>query len=116
MSNDFYTQFKFPDIINDVPKNDHGWYPKENEALLTPKVKDKKLVVELGSWLGKSTRVWLNNSDAKVVCVDTWRGSVEHTENRKDIKGILPSLKDTFLKKGRTIAPPPSTGEWKLFH
>jgi predicted O-methyltransferase YrrM len=60
-------------------------------------VKDKKLVVELGSWLGKSTRMWLNNSQANVICIDTWQGSVEHTDNRLDIKGKLQSLKDTFL-------------------
>lgn len=94
---DFFKDYKYPCNYPKVPKDDHGWYPKWNEELLTPQVTDKKLVVELGSWLGKSTRVWLNNSQANVICIDTWQGSIEHTEKRKDVVGKLPSLKDTFL-------------------
>ena len=97
INNDFFKDYKFPSSYSQVPKDDHGWFPKWNEELLTPQVKNKKLVVELGSWLGKSTRVWLNNSQANVICIDTWQGSIEHTKERKDVIGKLPSLKDTFL-------------------
>jgi hypothetical protein len=93
----FFEDYKYPMSYSKVPKDDHGWFPKWNEELLIPNVKNKKLVVELGSWLGKSARVWLNNSDAKVICIDTWAGSIEHTDKREDIIGKLPSLKDTFL-------------------
>lgn len=96
---DFFKDYKYPleQYYSKEPKDDHGWFPKWNEELLIPNVKNKKLVVELGSWLGKSTRMWLKNSQANVICIDTWQGSVEHTKRRKDIKGKLQSLKDTFL-------------------
>jgi hypothetical protein len=101
---DFFKDYKYPRNYPEVPKDDHGWYPKWNEELLTPQVKDKKLVVELGSWLGKSTRVWLNNSQANVICIDTWQGSIEHAKDRKDVIGKLPTLKDTFLNNQRQWA------------
>jgi SAM-dependent methyltransferase len=94
---DFFEDYKFPRVYSAVPKDDHGWFPKWNEELLIPQVKNKKLVLELGSWLGKSTRMWLKNSQANVICVDTWEGSIEHTKDRKDVIGKLPTLKDTFL-------------------
>jgi hypothetical protein len=97
INNDFFKDYKYPLEFPQVPKDDHGWFPKWNEELLVPNVTDKKLVVELGSWLGKSTRKWLTNSNANVICIDTWQGSVEHTERRKDVIGKLPTLKDTFL-------------------
>lgn len=97
LNENFVDKYKYPLNYSKVPKDDHGWFPKWNEQLLIPKVKDKKIVVELGAWLGKSTRMWLKNSQAKVICIDTWNGSIEHTKKREDIVNKLPSLKDTFL-------------------
>jgi hypothetical protein len=94
MSN-FFNKFKYPEVPN-VPKNDHGWFPKWNEELLVPLVTNKLLIVELGSWLGKSTRYWLNNSRARVSCIDTWLGSMDH-QGREDVKDKLPTLYETFL-------------------
>lgn len=39
-----------------------------------------KIVVEIGSWEGASAVSWAEYVD-KVICVDTWLGSVEHYEN-----------------------------------
>ena len=77
----FYENYKFPDASYNLNFDDHGWFPKWNSQLLLPLVKDKKLVLEIGSWLGKSTREWLKNSSAHVICVDTWGGSIEHNKN-----------------------------------
>lgn len=89
----FYEDFKYPETVNDFEFDDHGWFPKWNQRLLLPLVKDKKLVLEVGSWLGRSAREWLNHSEANVICVDTWEGSVEH--NKKDDRVI--NLYNTFL-------------------
>jgi SAM-dependent methyltransferase len=99
INKDFFKNYKYPleEYYSKVPKDDHGWFPRWNQELLLPKVANKKLVVELGSWLGKSTRMWLKNSQANVICIDTWQGSIEHNKKRKDIKNKLSSLKDTFL-------------------
>jgi hypothetical protein len=90
--NKFYEQYKFPSNYPIVPKDDQGWFSKWNEELLIPKVKDKKIVLEIGSWLGRSTRIWLQNSNAIVIPIDTWQGSIEHKGNKK-----LETLYDTFL-------------------
>jgi len=100
----FFDDYKYPVDYPTVPKDDHGWFTEWNEKLLLPQVKDKKLVLELGSWLGKSTRKWLTNSEANVICIDTWQGSLEHNEKRLDVKDKLQTLKDTFLN---------NQSEWK---
>lgn len=89
----FYNNFRYPDNISDLEFDDHGWFPKWNSQLLLPLVKDKKLVLELGSWLGKSTREWLTNSEANVICVDTWEGSIEHNQNDKRVQALY----NTFM-------------------
>lgn len=39
-----------------------------------------KIIVEIGSWEGASTLGWAEIAD-KVICIDTWLGSVEHYGN-----------------------------------
>ncbi|MCT0229502.1 class I SAM-dependent methyltransferase [Synechococcus sp. CS-1324] len=45
-------------------------------------------ILEIGSWMGASAMAWCEaaiplNADAKVYCVDTWLGSVEHYLNNE---------------------------------
>lgn len=75
-----------------------------NEKHLKRIIQEKKpkIVVELGSWLGKSTRFIAKNLldskiNGKVYAVDTWRGSAEHTSDRLDVKNKLPTLYQQFL-------------------
>lgn len=58
---------------------------------------DLKLIIELGSWLGASTRFILDNApNACVIAIDHWKGSEEHFgEARYATK--LPTLYETFL-------------------
>lgn len=44
------------------------------------KIFSPSIVVEIGTWEGASAICWAEYAD-KVVCVDTWLGSVEHYEN-----------------------------------
>lgn len=55
------------------------------------------IIVELGSWLGASTRFMLDTAPhALVLAIDHWKGSIEHTQYEKwSIK--LATLYDTFL-------------------
>lgn len=39
-----------------------------------------RIVIEIGSWEGASTLSWAEYAE-KVICIDTWLGSVEHYEN-----------------------------------
>ena len=58
----------------DVPKDNHGWFPEGNAKVLSLFLNDNtKCVIELGSWLGKSTRFILNQAkNAHVYAVDHW--------------------------------------------
>jgi len=89
----------FPAVEPAVPASDHGWFGPEHVELLTPFLNpDLKVVLEVGSWLGKSTR-WIADHapSAQVIAIDTWHGSPEHHQNA-EWKGMLPTLYDTFLK------------------
>jgi predicted O-methyltransferase YrrM len=76
--------------------NDMGFY--NNEAAMTKLLQQRraKVVIELGSWLGKSTRHFAKVIpwDGVVYAVDHWLGSVEH---HQDFQQYLPSLYDQFL-------------------
>jgi hypothetical protein len=56
-----------------------------------------KLVVELGSWLGLSTRFIAGRAPrATVIAIDHWQGSPEHQQDSK-YAALLPVLYETFL-------------------
>ena len=56
----------------------HGWLGHGNKAFLTSCVKNKniKVIVELGSWYGKSAHLMMTeaNHDITLFCVDKWSG------------------------------------------
>jgi len=60
--------------------------------------------VEIGSWMGLSSIVFANsllahlNLDARITCIDTWQGSVEHQSVPEVQDG---SLFDIFLRNVR---------------
>jgi len=90
--------FRFPKDAPSVPASDHGWFGPEHVELLTgcltPKI---KVALELGSWLGKSTRFIADHApNATVLAVDHWRGSQEHLV--PGLSQMLPTLYETFLK------------------
>lgn len=90
--------FPWPTEKPKVPTDDQGWFNKGHESFLSsftgPHV---SCVIELGSWLGKSTR-WLAQScpNAMVYAVDTWNGSCGMNANPENA-AKLPTLYDTFL-------------------
>jgi hypothetical protein len=81
-----------------LPFNDHGWYDGNAfyiEKLMT--LNKVKTVIEVGSWLGKSTRhiASLLQSSGKLYAVDTWAGSTEHYNGLES--GMLQNLYEQFL-------------------
>lgn len=82
-----------------VPPNTRGWFSAQNAVLLKRFLnKDTKVVIELGSWLGASTRFILNQApNALVFAIDTWRGGPDHQDPNGPWFKMLPTLKDTFL-------------------
>ena len=91
--------FRFPEKMPDVPASEHGWFGSEHVELLSGALgPETKVVLELGSWLGLSTRFIARNApNAVVLAVDHWVGSVEHRQD-PNLSRMLPTLYDTFLR------------------
>ena len=90
--------FRFPKERPRIPPSDHGWFGPEHADLLygalTP---NTKIVVELGSWHGLSTRFIARNApNAVVIAIDHWVGSAEHRAD-PDLCQMLPTLYETFI-------------------
>jgi hypothetical protein len=57
---------------------------------------DTRLVLELGAWLGLSTRYIADCApNARIITVDTWEGSPEHRDNPA-LQTLLPHLQAAF--------------------
>ncbi len=96
---DLKKAFTFPSTAPAVPTSDHGWFGPEHEELLSGLLGPQtKVVLELGSWLGKSTRFIASRAPkAIVISVDHWQGSAEH-HSTPQWKALLPTLYETFIK------------------
>lgn len=86
----------------DDPKSDHGWLGPANRRQLKKILDevDPMIVIELGSWLGKSARFFVENSRAVVICIDTWKGSRVH-QRKKFRDQHLKTLWKSFLSTNR---------------
>lgn len=91
--------FPWPAAPPDVPiPTEHiGWLADGAHECLTRELgEDSRIVVELGAWLGLSTRLIADTAvDARIICIDHWLGGPEHT--RPDWNAMLPGLFETFL-------------------
>jgi Methyltransferase domain len=92
--------FRFPEQPEPgVEASGHGWFNPENREILGDHlVSGTASVIELGSWLGLSTR-WIAerlSPGAKVIAVDHWLGSAEHWA-QDSYRPMLASLYDTFV-------------------
>ena len=100
-------QFTWPEEKPDLPFDSHGWFTDDNKASLKQFIKSNTLVIlEIGAWLGKSTRWLLEESNGIVVTIDTWEGSKEHKPKEiqdnslnlfNECKNRLPILYDQFI-------------------
>lgn len=93
---DLQKKYSWPEQKPNYPANPHSFflnYSQLKSVLNT----DIKLIVELGSWLGTSTRFILDNApQAVVIAIDHWKGSTEHF-TMPYVAPFLPILYETFL-------------------
>jgi glycosyltransferase involved in cell wall biosynthesis len=75
-----------------------GWLGEGTDYLLACELSTAtRVVVELGAWLGLSTRFIADRApNAVIVSVDHWQGSPEHRE-QPEFRSLLPTLYDSFL-------------------
>lgn len=73
-------KYPWPAEMPDVPEDWFGWFCPDTAAMLLRNLDEQtELVVELGTFLGFSSRAILGYApNAHLICVDTWKGSPEH--------------------------------------
>jgi predicted O-methyltransferase YrrM len=83
------------DCVELLPFNPQGWYSNATPMEKLIKEKDPKVVIEVGSWLGLSTRhiARTMRKDGVVYAVDHWLGSPNEDNSSFD----LPNLYRQFL-------------------
>ncbi len=83
--------------INDLPFDGHGWFG--NAEYLEHQISHKKpkVIIEVGSWLGCSTRFMAGMlpRGGKLYAVDTWKGSPNEPLHLQDPR--MPYLYQLFL-------------------
>jgi len=94
--------FPWPDRRPTVeaPSRNRGWLGEGTERALTGVLsRETRLVVELGAWLGMSSRHILDHApNAVLISVDHWQGSPEHRA-RDEFRAMLPTLYEAFLSE-----------------
>ena len=91
--------------ILDEPPAAPGWLADGARQLLHQSLSEQtRLIVEIGSWVGLSTRFIADRAPkAVVIAIDHWCGSPEH-QREPAWKAMLPGLYETFLCSAGTIA------------
>jgi len=98
---ELHRRYPWPHTAPNVEPDDHGWFQPCNQRLLERFLGPQtELIVELGSWLGLSSRFMLHAAPhATVICIDHWQGSPEHRRPEAgDVRDKLPRLYETFLR------------------
>ena len=77
-----------------------GWlFPGTREMLARCVPSAVRLIVELGSWTGRSTRHLATLApQATIIAIDHWQGSPEHQAD-PELARVLPRLYETFLSE-----------------
>lgn len=91
----------------------YGWFPKENEELLAKLIKEHnvKTVLEIGCFLGKSTKFFVEQG-CMVTSVDTFEGSKD-LNGSAEVKKRLPTLFKQFLFNLRALGIRDKVGVFK---
>lgn len=92
-------KYPWPTEKPDIQFDEHGWFGECNEKMLSRFInEDTRIVLELGSWLGKSTRFIARKAKhATVLTVDHWLGTTQISNDAPDTNVKLPTLYETFL-------------------
>lgn len=93
------TGFPWPEQPPDVaPRPKEGWLRPDTARLLAIHLTDEtRVVLEIGAWLGLSTRFIAERApNANVITIDHWRGSPEQIRDVR-FAPVLAVLYETFL-------------------
>jgi hypothetical protein len=85
--------------VNLLPYNAQGWFLNGSELESIIKTNHPKTVIEVGCWIGLSTRfiASLLPDEGKLYAIDHWLGSVENQPGEWAYVPVLPVLYEQFL-------------------
>lgn len=99
--NTLRASYPWPHERPDLEPVTHGWLGDWTKSRLTQYLPtNASVIVECGSWLGKSARFLLDAApNATVICIDTWEGSPEHQSGNghDDWAAMLATLHSQFI-------------------
>lgn len=88
-------KYSWPERKPDLAFDNHSMFVNEAQVARLFNSLHVSIVVELGSWVGASTRFIAEHAPhATIIAIDHWRGSAEHQIKHKD---KLPTLYELFL-------------------
>ncbi len=82
-----------------------GWLTSQELEWLAVNASLRDRIVEVGSWLGRSTRALADNTPGIVYAVDTWRGGPEEQHLLINRPGNW--LEEPFAKNVEDLLPGP---------
>ena len=100
MIDEIKKRYPWPDAKPDLPFDNHGWFGWCHKAMMDVVLpKDGKVIIELGSWLGLSTRFMLSQvPEATVLAIDHWKGDLSILYGAdEEINKRMPTLYEAFL-------------------
>lgn len=62
----------------------NGWNSRHPKLAELIRETNPRFIVEIGSWLGASALFMAEQTDAHILCVDTWLGAPEMWDNKND--------------------------------
>ena len=87
----------WPQSAPNVKPDSHGWFAAANQDMLNRTLTPEMRVLELGAWLGTSTR-FIAQHCKHLITIDHWIGTYEeHTKENNDYYKKLYTLYNTFL-------------------
>jgi len=103
--NELRKKYPWPKEKPDVESSTHGWFDNEEKVKAYSKIllaNNPKIIVEIGSWMGKSTRLPLTLLPVTMICIDPWNKDGDIEKNYKynlpnKIRNKMDILYETFL-------------------
>lgn len=64
-----------------------GWMKPEELTWLAEQASRRHNILEVGSWMGRSSHAIASNTPGKLLCVDTWKGTMSEKSHREQLAG-----------------------------